>query len=102
MQDADPEEQLRALEVGDTLRMRLQKDQVDAEVRDRVSPILEPPTTPKDRTAFRGFRKDAGGMWDLESVTGGRQHHRRGRDPAGCLRPLMTRRPPARRPSPGA
>jgi hypothetical protein len=70
MQDADPEEPLRALEVGDTLRMRLQ-DQLDAEVRDRVSPILEPPTTPKDRTAFRRFRKDAGGMWDLESVTGG-------------------------------
>jgi hypothetical protein len=70
MRHEDPEERLRVIEVGDIIRMRIQKEQLEAEVRDRVSPILEPPTTPKGRATFRGFRKDAGGMWDLESVTG--------------------------------
>jgi hypothetical protein len=46
MPDEDPEELFRVPEVGDILRMRLQKDQLDAEARDRVSPILEPPATP--------------------------------------------------------
>jgi hypothetical protein len=70
MIDEDPEELFRTLEVGDTLRIRMQKDQLNAVVRDRVSPILEPATTPNGRTTFRGFMKDAGGMWDLESITG--------------------------------
>ena len=70
-QDADDiGELLRTIEVGDTIQMRMPKDQLNAQVRDRVSPILEPPSTPNGRTTFRGFVKDAGGMWDLESVTG--------------------------------
>jgi hypothetical protein len=72
-QDADDIGELfRTVEVGDTLRMRIPKDQLSAEVRDRVSPILEPPGAPGGRTTFRGFRKDAGGMWDLESATSAR------------------------------
>ena len=70
MSDEDLEERFRVLEVGDTIRMQLQKNQLNAEVRDRVSPILEPPTAPNGRTTLRGFVKDAGGMWDLESITG--------------------------------
>jgi hypothetical protein len=46
MPDEDPEELFRVPEVGDTIRMQIQKDQLNAEVRDRVSPILEPPATP--------------------------------------------------------
>ena len=72
MPDEDPEELFRTLEVGDTIRLQIQKDQLNAEVRDRVSPILEPPTTPNGRSIFRGFTKDASGMWDLESITGAR------------------------------
>jgi len=70
MSDEDLEERFRILEVGDTIRMQLQKNQLNAEIRDRVSPILEPATAPNGRTTFRGFVKDAGGMWDLESITG--------------------------------
>ena len=70
MSDEDLEERFRVLEVGDTIRMQMQKNQLNAEVRDRVSPILEPATAPNGRTTFRGFVKDAGGMWDLESITG--------------------------------
>jgi hypothetical protein len=72
-EDADGIGELfRATEVGDTLRMRIVKDQLHAEARDRVSPILEPPTAPHGHPLFRGFRKDAGGTWDLESVTSAR------------------------------
>ena len=70
MSDQDPEELFRTLEVGDTIRMRMQKDQLDAVVRDRVSPILEPPSAANGHPTFRGFTKDVGGLWDLESVTG--------------------------------
>jgi hypothetical protein len=72
-EDADDIGELfRATEVGDTICMQMVKDQLHAEARDRVSPILEPPTAPNGRPIFRGFRKDAGGMWDLESVTSAR------------------------------
>ena len=70
MSDEDPAELFRALEVGDTIRMRMQKDQLKAEVPNRVSPIWEPSATPGGHTTFRGFTKDAAGMWDLESITG--------------------------------
>jgi hypothetical protein len=63
------EEVFRSTDVGDTVCIRIQKDLLAAEVRDRVSPILDPPTEPNGRPTFRGFRKDPGGMWDLESVT---------------------------------
>ena len=72
MSDEDLEALFRTIEVGDTLRLRMPKDRLKAEVRDRVSPILESPAAPGGRTTFRGFRKDAGGMWDLESVTSAR------------------------------
>jgi hypothetical protein len=70
MRDEDPVELFRMSQVGDTIRPRMQKDQLNAEVRDRVSPILEPPTAPNGRTTFRGFMKNAGGIWGLESITG--------------------------------
>jgi len=38
----DPEGLFRSTGVGDTIRLRISKDQLDAEVRDRISPILEP------------------------------------------------------------
>jgi hypothetical protein len=68
----DPEGLFRATAVGDTIRMRIPKDQLEAEVRDRVSPILEPNAVPGDPPIFRGFRKDPAGMWDLESATSAR------------------------------
>jgi hypothetical protein len=72
-QDADDIGELfRTVEVGDTIQIRMPKDQLNAAVRDRVSPILESTAAPGGRTAFRGFRKDAAGMWDLESVTSAR------------------------------
>ena len=72
-QDADDvREMFRIVEVGDTVRMRMPKDRLNAVVRDRVSPILEPPATPGGRTSFRGFKKDAAGLWDLESATSAR------------------------------
>ena len=68
----DLERLLRSTGVGDTIRMRISKDQLEAEVRDRVSPILEPNAVPGDPPIFRGFRKDPAGMWDLESATSAR------------------------------
>jgi hypothetical protein len=64
------EERFRVTEVGDTLRMRIDKSMLRADVRDRVSPVLTQPAKQGDRLAFQGFTKDANGMWDLESVTG--------------------------------
>jgi|SRR4051794_9925059 len=68
----DPEGLFRTTGVGDTIRMRILKDQLEAEVRDRVSPILEPNAETGGPPTFRGFKKDPAGMWDLESVTGAR------------------------------
>jgi hypothetical protein len=70
VRDENLDELFRTTAVGDTIRLRIEKGQLNAEVRDRVSPILEPPTVPNGRAIFRGFMKDAGGMWDLESITG--------------------------------
>jgi hypothetical protein len=68
----DPEELFRSTSVGDTIRMRILKDQLQAEVRDRVSPTLEPNAESGGPPLFRGFRKDPGGLWDLESATSAR------------------------------
>ena len=62
----------RSTGVGDTIRMRILKDQLEAEVRDRVSPILEPNAESGGPPTFRGFRKDPRGLWDLESATSAR------------------------------
>ena len=62
----------RSTGVGDTIRLRISKDQLDAEVRDRVSPTLEPNAESGGPPLFRGFRKDPGGLWDLESATSAR------------------------------
>ena len=62
----------RSTAVGDTVCIRIEKDSLDADVRDRVSPILDPSPEPNGRPTFRGFRKDPGGMWDLESATSAR------------------------------
>jgi hypothetical protein len=60
---------LRATQVGDTLRMMIDKASLRAEVRDRVSPVLQ--STPDSAgVPIEGFVKDAGGEWDLDSVTG--------------------------------
>jgi len=65
-------ELLRATEVGGTIRIRLDRSQLEAEVRDRVSPILAPSTDPTGPTTLQGFTKDSTGMWDLESMTSAR------------------------------
>jgi hypothetical protein len=64
------DELLHATQVGDTLRMRIQKAALSAEVRDRVSPILKPPPDGDGVPTLEGFAKDAAGEWDLDSVTG--------------------------------
>jgi hypothetical protein len=64
------DELLRATEVGDTLRMRIEKASLSAEVRDRVSPVLKPGEGADTGPVLEGFAKDAAGEWDLDSVTG--------------------------------
>ena len=66
------DEVFRSTDVGDTVCVRIGKDWLAAEVRDRVSPILDPPPERDGRPIFRGFRKDPGGMWDPESATSAR------------------------------
>jgi hypothetical protein len=68
----DPEGLFRSTGVGDTITIRIPKDQLGAAVRDRASPILEPNAEPGAPPIFRGFRKDGAGMWDSESATGAR------------------------------
>ena len=68
----DIDEVFRSTAVGDTVCIRIGKDLLAAAVRDRVSPILEPSPEPNGRPTFRGFRKDPGGTWDLESATSAR------------------------------
>jgi hypothetical protein len=67
-------EQLRTMQVGDTIRIRMEKSKVGAEVRDRVSLIVAPLTDPDGPGALQGFTKDASGMWDLESLTSGKDN----------------------------
>ena len=68
-QDAESiEELLRATEVGGTVLMRIDKSRLNAEVHDRVSPIVNPSPDPGGRVILEGFAKDALGMWDLERV----------------------------------
>jgi hypothetical protein len=61
---------LRATQVGDTLRMMIDKASLRAEVRDRVSPVLQSTPDSAGVPTVEGFVKDAGGEWDLDSVTG--------------------------------
>ena len=68
--DESVEALIRAAQVGDTVRIRMDKGQLSAEVRDRVSPIMEPSAASDGRTVFRGIAKDAAGLWDLEQATG--------------------------------
>lgn len=63
-------ERLSAADVGDLVRLRIEKDLIAAQARDRVSPVFEAPAEAAGRPVFRGFTKDAAGMWDLESLTG--------------------------------
>jgi hypothetical protein len=68
----DIEAIFHATEVGGTVRMRIEKSQLNAEVTNRVSPIMNQPTDSTSRATLLGVTKDASGMWDLESVTGAR------------------------------
>jgi hypothetical protein len=68
--DESVEALIRAAQVGDTVRIRMDKGQLNAEVRDRVSPIMEPLAAADGRTMFGGIDKDAAGLWDLEQITG--------------------------------
>ena len=68
----DIEELFHATEVGGIVRLRIEKSQLNAEVTNRVSPVMSPPTDPNSRVTFQGLTKDAGGVWDLERVTGAR------------------------------
>lgn len=68
---------LQTMQVGDTLRIRMHKGKVGAEVRDRVTLVLTPPPEDAEDGApvtLEGFTKDAGGMWDLESMTGAKDN----------------------------
>src|SRR3954453_11636412 len=49
----DLEGLLRSTGVGDTIRLRILKDQLEAEVRDRVSPVLEPNAASGDPRSSR-------------------------------------------------
>jgi hypothetical protein len=67
-------EQLQTMQVGDTIRIRMEKSKVGAEVRDRVSLIVATPTDENAPATLQGFTKDASGMWDLESLTSGKDN----------------------------
>ena len=69
VRDEHVEAQIRAAQVGDTVRIRLEKEHVSAEVRDRISPIMEASDDPDRPATFRGIAKDAAGLWDLEQAT---------------------------------
>jgi hypothetical protein len=68
--DESVEAQIRAAQVGDTVRIRMDKGQLGAEVRDRVTPITEAAGGPDGAVTVQGIAKDAAGLWDLEQVTG--------------------------------
>ena len=65
---------LQTMQVGDTLRIRMAKGNVGAEVRDRVSLVLTTSEIDGEPATLEGFTKDAGGMWDLESLTGAKDN----------------------------
>ena len=65
---------LQKMQVGDTIRIRMDKGKVGAEVRDRVSLVMTSPDGPSGAATLEGFTKDAGGMWDLESLTGAKDN----------------------------
>lgn len=65
---------LEKMQVGDTIRIRMEKGKVGAEVRDRVSLVMTSPTDSSNGATLEGFTKDAGGMWDLESLTGAKDN----------------------------
>jgi hypothetical protein len=64
------EEVLRTTQVGDTLRMTIDRSRLHAEVRDRVAPVLQAIHDGAVAPTLEGFVKDAAGEWDLESVIG--------------------------------
>ena len=45
--------------VGDTVEMRVQRESLDAEARDRVVPVMQPPGTPGGEPTLAGFAKAA-------------------------------------------
>jgi hypothetical protein len=57
-------------QVGDTVRIRIEKRLVNADVRDRISPIMEGSAGQDGGPTFGGIAKDSTGLWDLEQVTG--------------------------------
>ena len=72
--DARVAELLQTMQVGDTIRIRMEKSKVGAEVRDRVSLVMSDPTDSSATGTLQGFTKDATGMWDLESLTSGKDN----------------------------
>jgi hypothetical protein len=72
--DARVAELLQTMQVGDTIRIRMEKSKVGAEVRDRVSLVMTDPTDPSAPGTLQGFTKDATGMWDLEGLTSGKDN----------------------------
>lgn len=56
--------------VGDTIEMRVQREALDGEARDRVVPVISPPSTPGSEPTLTGFAKSAAGEWELEKVLG--------------------------------
>lgn len=70
--DESIEARIRAAQVGDTVRIRIDKSQLSAEVRDRVSPVMEPSADSQGQATFRAITKDAAGLWDLEQATSAR------------------------------
>ena len=61
---------LKATLVGDIIQMRVEKEALDAEPRDRVAPVLRPPSAEGDQPTLERFAKTADGEWELEKVLG--------------------------------
>jgi hypothetical protein len=72
MDDREPitEAAVKKMLVGDTIEMRVQREALDGEARDRVVPVIGPPATPGGEPTLTGFSKSAAGEWELEKVLG--------------------------------
>ena len=70
MDDQQPitEAALNAMLVGDTLQLRVHKDDLDAEPRDRVAPVVRPPAGAGGQPTLERFTKSAAGEWEIEKV----------------------------------
>ena len=69
-QESITEAALKATLAGDVIQMRIEKDVLDAEPRDRVTPVLRPSSVQGGQPTLERFAKAADGEWELEKVLG--------------------------------